>query len=301
MKNVIITGATSFIGLHLINRLLEGNYQIFAVIRPNTQKINALPKDERVKIIEADMSEYRNLNTMINAHCDIYFSLAWNGTRGADRDDLNMQEKNYVYSIEALKSVLLMGCKTVISAGSQAEYGLYNCKISEKTTTRPVTQYGIFKLKFFNDAYRLCKEMKVSFKEPRFFSLYGANDYEGTMIISMVKNMLQNKECRLTECTQMWDFLYISDAIDGLVTLIEKSCDEGAYNFGSGIAKPLKAFIEEMYKITNSQSKLLFGSIPYPSTGMVSIEPDVTKLMEETGWKPKVTFAEGIKKIISSI
>lgn len=58
--------------------------------------------------------------------------------------------------------------------------------------------------------------------EPRFFSLYGPNDYEGTMIISVLKKMLKDLSCDLTECIQIWDFLYIDDAIDALVILIEK-------------------------------------------------------------------------------
>ena len=301
MKRVIVTGATRFIGVPLVKRLLEGPYQVISIVRPNSIKTASLPNTDKIRTIEAEMNDYRNLADLIQEPCDIYFSLAWSGTRGADRNNKDMQEENYRFSMEALTSILSLGCKRVISAGSQAEYGQYNCKISEDTKELPVTEYGKYKLKYYYDAYRVCEEKKIDFKEPRFFSLYGENDFEGTMMISMIKKMLENKDCHLTECVQMWDFLYIADAIEGMMALIQKSCANGAYNFGSGITKPLKEYVEEMHRLTNSKSKLLYGSVPYPATGMVSIEPDITKLKAETGWRPEVPFPEGVKKIIDKI
>ena len=53
-----------------------------------------------------------------------------------------------------------------------------------------------------------------------------------------------------------------------------------------------------MYALTKSTSKLLFGAVEYPHTGMVSIWPDINKL-QETGWAAKVSFAEGIQKVIN--
>ena len=76
-------------------------------------------------------------------------------------------------------------------------------------------------------------------------------------------------------------------------------CEDGAYNFGSGDIRPLKEFVMEMYKITNSKSQLLFGAIPYPQTGMVNVCPDISKLQTQTGWKAKIDFLQGIHKIIN--
>lgn len=299
MKKVIITGATSFIGLRLIKRLIEGPYEIVAIVRPNSPKSSSLPKTDRIKIVEAEMKEYKNLAKLVGDPCDIYFSLAWNGTRGAERNDDTMQEENYKYSMDAVYGAIKLGCTMIVSAGSQAEYGQYNCQIDEGTPEKPVTAYGRYKLKYYYDLYALCKERNIAFKEPRFFSLYGEDDFEGTMVISMIKNMLEDKDCLLTEGVQMWDFLYIADAIEGIVALIEKPCTNGAYNFGSGITKPLKEYIEEMHCLTNSRSQLIYGRVPYPETGMVSIEPDISKLRDETGWFPRVSFSEGVKKIIA--
>lgn len=299
MKKVVVTGATSFIGTHFINYVLENDAQVMAVVRRNSPKINLLPPNNNLSIVEADMESYRDLDKIIGCPCDSFFHLTWNGTRGADRMDTAMQERNYVCSVEAVKAAVRLGCKTFISAGSQAEYGSYNCPITEETICKPNTEYGKQKLRFFDTAQDLCHKNGVHFKEPRFFSLYGPDDFEGTMVISTLKKMFSNQTCELTECVQKWDFLYIDDAVRGIERLLNVECADGAYNFGSGISKELKCYIEEMVRITQSKSTLQYGAVPYPETGMVSIEPVVDKLKKETGWENRTSFNEGIKQIIA--
>ncbi len=303
MKTVAITGATSFIGLHLVEQLLS-DYYILAIIRPDSLKKSLLPNNSRISFIEVDMDDYDKLSVAIGKekNVDTFIHLAWNGTRGNLRNDKKIQEHNLACSLSALKSAVALGVSTFVSAGSQAEYGPWQAetKLVETVTPHPNTEYGKAKLAFYEFALHKCSEKGIRFIEPRFFSLYGPGDFAGTMVISMLKNMLQNKECNLTKSIQTWDFLYIDDAVNGLLNLIQDSSASGIYNFGSGDSHPLKWFIEKMYELTKSRSKLNYGAIPYPLTGMVNVNPDVSRLMA-TGWKPGVSFEEGISAIIKII
>jgi len=301
MKKVIITGATSFIGRHLINELTKHDYKIYAIVRQMSQKALKLSELKNVYLINLEMAKYSEIDQYIDTDCDYLIHFAWEGTRGLDRDNESLQYNNYYYSMELVNAAINLGCKTIISAGSQAEYGICNEVISEYHSCKPTTEYGRYKLKFYEDTYEICEKNNVSFKEPRFFSLYGLDDYEGTMIISTIKKMLNNEICNFTEAKQMWNFLHIDDAIKGIIALIEKECQDGVYNFGSDDTRKLREYIEEIKSLCNSSSELNFGSIPYPSTGIVSIQPDNTKLKEETGWVPQISFNEGINKIISYI
>ena len=97
---------------------------------------------------------------------------------------------------------------------------------------------------------------------------------------------------------ELWDFLYVDDAIDGLYKLIESSGAEGVYNLGFGISKPLKEYILEMANITKTKSDLNFGVVPYPETGIVNTNPSIYKLRKDTDWSPAISFSKGIKKVI---
>ena len=301
MKSIIITGATSFIGIHLINELLSKDIKIYAVVRPGTHKIGLLPRTAKVNLVIAGMDDYNKLRNYIKETCDCFVHLAWNGTRGADRMNSDLQAQNYEYAMDAINSSIHLGCRTFIGAGSQAEYGVYNYQISEETICHPNTEYGKQKLKFFEDASILSMHNDLHYKEPRFFSLYGPGDYEGTMVISTIKKMLRNDRCEFTESKQMWDYLYIADAVNGIIKLMDNDCADGAYNFGYGSSRTLKSYIEDIYRITGSKSEMLFGVIPYPKTGMVSIQPCIDKMKRETGWIPKTAFDKGIKNIMNSL
>lgn len=299
MSRIVVTGATSFIGINLINRLKK-DHQIIAVVRRDSSKISLLPK--QIEVIYSDMAEYGCLAEKIQGNVDIFVHLAWEGTRGESRNDEGLQRKNYICSLEALKSAFCMHVSLFLSAGSQAEYGpwLSAEKLDESCSTLPNTEYGKYKLLFCNEASRLCNGNFVRFIEPRFFSLYGPKDSDSTMIISILRKMLNNEDCELTECIQTWNFLYIDDAIDGLILLMQDAEAKGIYNFGNEESYPLRKYIEDMYIISKSKSKLKFGVVPYPQTGMVNINPDVERL-KNLGWQTKTSFSDGIVKVIRNL
>jgi len=296
MKNIFITGATSFIGVNLIRELYKKN-NIVAIIRKNSKNKYLLEEFKDIKIIELNMDEIDLLPNYIDIKCDIFYHLAWNGTRGESRQDSTLQEENYINSIKALKIAKKLNCKTFISAGSQAEYGNHNNIITETTRELPNTQYGIYKLKFYRYMRTYCKRNNIIYIEPRFFSLYGIGDYEKTLVISTIDKMLNNEEIDLTECIQIWNFLNIKDAIKAL-TLLQETTNSGVYNFGNNISKELKYYIDIIYKVTKTKSKLNYGVVPYPKTGIVNINPSITKLQKEINWQPEISFEKGIEEII---
>ena len=296
MRNMVITGGTSFIGSRLITAC-GASWDITAVVRPGTAR-ERLP--DGVRIVELNLSDYARLGELVGP-CDCFVHLAWNGTRGASRMDAALQQANLDASLCGVRSMLAAGCGKIVTAGSQAEYGPHREQIAEDTPCAPNTEYGKAKLAFFEGASALCREVGVPLIEPRFFSLYGPGDFEGTMVISTLRNMRSGAACALTQGLQMWDFLYIDDAVRALAALCESDGADGVYNFGSGDTRQLRSFIEEMAQITGTNSQLLFGAVPYPETGMVSLWPNVSRLKQELGWTPQVSFAEGIRAILNSM
>lgn len=296
---ICITAANCFIGLPLVKKAAELGWEVIAVVRVGNKQKDFIATIQNTKVIELNLEDYDQLGALVGP-VDCAVLLTWNGTRGKARLDDELQKTNYENNMKAVKSLIDYGCKRIITAGSQAEYGISNEMISEKTECKPNTAYGKYKVLFYKDAYNYCKENKVSLKEPRFFSLYGPGDYENTLIMSNIKKMRANETCDMTPCTQMWDYLFVDDAIEGIIGLCHKECDDGAYNFGSGDCRQLKDFVQEMKSILKSDSKLNFGTVPYTAAGIVSIQPDIHRL-KSTGWKPKVSFKDGVEKIVKAM
>ena len=293
---VCITAANCFIGLPLVKKASSLGWDVVAVVREGNKQKDYIGSLPNTKVFELNLEDYGRIGD-IAGKVDCAVLLAWNGTRGLARFDDKLQESNYIYNLEAVKSLITHGCERIVTAGSQAEYGLCNEVIIETRKCKPNTAYGYYKVKLFEEAADYCQRHGVSIKEPRFFSLYGPGDYENTLIMGNIKKMLADAVCDMTPCTQMWDYLYIDDAVDGIIGLCSKNCPDGAYNFGSGDCTRLKDFVYEMRDVLNSSSDLNFGAVPYTPAGVVSIRPDITRL-KNTGWEPKISFSQGIAKIL---
>jgi nucleoside-diphosphate-sugar epimerase len=291
---IIITGATSFIGERFVKVAVTKEWEVIAVIRKESNKKEHLKLLGVAEIIELNMDEYEHIGDLAGT-CDCFIHFAWDGTRGAERANKELQYANYCNSVHAVESVIRAGCKRIITAGSQAEYGFCNGVIEETLQCDPNTQYGIYKFKLYETVKQLCTNNGIAYKEPRFFSLYGPGDYPKTLIMSMIENMRNDRPCELTQCVQKWDFLYIDDAIEAVVGLCEKECPDGAYNLGSGDVRELKDYVEELKCILHSDSVLHYGSIPYPETGMVSICPSIEKIRRELDWRANTSFCDGIR------
>ena len=94
--------------------------------------------------------------------------------------DRKLQEQNCEYSLQGVRSMIAAGCKCIVSAGSQAEYGPHNEQINENSESAIQIRNTVkAKLKFYNETAKLCESAGVKYREPRFFSLYGPDDYEG--------------------------------------------------------------------------------------------------------------------------
>lgn len=300
MKKFVVTGATSFIGVHLIERLLEEDCIIYAVIRPNSSNAYRLPVSDRVKVIELDLSRIEDLlNYIHEKEVDAFYHLAWEGTRVPYRDDKELQNRNYEGAIKVANISIKLGTKLFVGSGSQAEYGKFNGKVDETYPCKPITEYGKAKYRAYLDIKELMNRNGVRFIWTRIFSVFGKYDYSGTLIMSSLKKLLSNAPIDMTACTQMWDFISVKDVADVFAKFPSEKCENGVYNIASGDAKPLHVFVENMKKITKSDSLLNFGVMPYGKEGPVSFEPVVDKLKNELKWKPNISFEDGIKELIS--
>lgn len=302
MKNVVITGATSFIGIHIIKEYLKNDCKVIAVARPNSKNLNRLPKSNLLTIIEMDMKEIDRITEKIKIEkVDIFYHLAWNGTRLPYRNDAAIQEENYYFAIKAMRAAKLLECNTFIGAGSQAEYGKCIGKISETHSSKPTDEYGKSKLKAYKTLRKIAAKNNIKFIWARIFSVYGIYDYKETLVMSVLHKMIKNENVQLTKCEQMWDFIYVEDLARAMYLLANTSCVDGIYNMASGESRKLKEFIIDMKNTCKSESELQFGAIPYNSETATGFEPLVDKLKQNTGWSCNVNFIDGIEKILKFI
>lgn len=296
----VITGATSFIGLELIDYLLAHNHSVVAVCRQDSKGLSFIPHE--VEIVVSKMCDYGRLCDAI-PKADVFVNLAWGGTGHDGRNVVDIQNENITYTIAAMHAADKMGCKVFVEAGSQAEYGATTEPQTEDSNCNPFSEYGKAKLKVKQELFNLSEQLDINYIHLRIFSLFGEKDHPWTLIMSAVDKMLKNEQLDLSPCTQNWNFLYVKDAVRMITILCENAVDNisfkhEVYNIASDDTRQLKEFVERIKFLTGSSSILNYGAnIPH---NYVSLQPDMRKTIDEIGFNEFHNFDDVICRIVKS-
>lgn len=297
-KTYVVTGATSFIASGLLRELINQGKKVYAVCRPNSKKKYRIPKSDKIEIVECELKRLSELSSKINEKCDVFFHLAWAGT--GDKDNLYLQNQNVQYTLDAVSASSALGCDTFVGAGSQAEYGLVNTKLKPDTPVFPVTGYGMGKLCAGLMSRKACEQLEIRHVWARILSIYGPMDASSTLVMSMINKLITGESPKLTSGGQIWDYLYIDDCSKALYLLSEYGQASHIYNLGSGEEVLLKKYAEKIQKVVNPDVAIQFGAIPYNENTPMFLSADITSLKKDTGFSPKISFEEGINKVLAS-
>lgn len=297
-ERVVITGPTGAIGMALIYKCLEEGCEVLAICHPGSARNQYIPQNPKVTIIEADMDDYRKLDLFKDRDYNIFYHLAWNGTFGADRNNMLMQIKNIENSLHSVKLAAYLGCETYIGVGSQAEYGRTEGMLKEDTPTFPETGYGIAKLCACRTTREVSQSLGMRHVWVRVLSVYGPYDRGETMISSALTRMMANEETAFTPGEQLWDYLYSEDAADALFQIGRHPVSGKTYCLGSGHAQKLKEYIHQMQEETGCRAEVKLGAMEYAPNQVMYLCADISELTKDTGFVPQTDFRTGIRKTI---
>lgn len=306
MKRIVVTGATSMIGVALINKAIKDQdiEKVYAIVRHNTEKINRLAKSSKIQIIHCDNDDYGKLVNCISYTCDVFYHLAWPRTATYDEkyEDIKIKSDNIQIVLETIKIAHELGCQKYIGAGSQSEYGIgYERLITPSDYCNPVRADGIIHLAAGKLGAALAAKYGMDYFWVRIFSIYGKNDRDNSMISSTVRKMMNGEKCAFTSSEQMWDYLNEEDAGEAFYCIGKNAIGNKVYCLGSGKTKKLKEYIETIKSVVAPSEVLTFGEVPYPDNPVMFLGADISALIEDTGWYPKIDFKTGIEKIYNAL
>ena len=301
MKLIVVTGATSMIGVALIEECLRHDIEIYAVVRSSSGKAGRLPLNDKIHLTDCSLEDLSDLPGRIPGGCDTFYHIAWGNTGEARNKSTELQSRNIFYTLQAVRAAAELGCRRFIGAGSQAEYGPMDVeKISPDSPVNPSTPYGASKLAAGHLAGMLCRELGMECIWPRIFSVYGKYEKETTMVASGLRKMLAGEPTEFTPAMQRWDYLYSRDAGRAFYLIGEKGNGGSVSCVGSGQARPLKESIDEMAALTGA-GKPGIGAKPYPPGAVMNLCADIGTLTGDTGFIPEYTFEQGIRETIEWI
>ena len=303
MKKAVITGATGAIGRALIRACMEAGYEVLTVVHSGSPRAAELETVEHCRVLRLDLSEYDNAVSEMEKQglepsgYELFFHLAWMAPFGRDRDNLCLQLDNVRASLAAVQFAKALGCSTFIGTGSQAEYGRTEGILRPDTPAFPETGYGIAKLCAGQLTRLSCGQLGLRHIWCRVLSVYGPFDRDQTLISTAVIRMTAGEETEFTPCDQMWDYIYSDDAAGAILLAGQKGESGQVYLIGSGEVHPLREYIEKIAEVTGYRKEIGFGKRPYNDKQVMYLQADTAGL-RELGFRPQVSFEEGIRRIL---
>lgn len=322
---VIITGATGAIGHALIAECIKQNIEVLAICHRGSKRaglladevermlqsehagLNGELPDHLLKIEYLNLDEYatglHSMQLTSSEKCDskpydIFFHMAWNGTTGASRNDEALQQQNAAYSLDAVRLAKKLGCHTFVFAGSQAEYGRVEGKLTADTATYPENEYGKYKLQAGEKTRALCESLSIKHIWARILSVYGPYDSKTSMIMSAISKLRNGEIAEFTKGEQQWDYLYSSDAANALLLTAVKGKHGSIYPIGSGRVRALSEYIQVLKNQIDPHANIELGAVPYAPKQVMYLCADIAQLKQDTGFEPKTEFEDGIREIL---
>ncbi len=306
MNCVMLTGATSMIGCALIKECIRNNVRVIALARKGSAKLSRLPASPLVAVIECDLDKMAGLDAAAVAEAaggaasiDCFYHFGWTYTDHEGRNNPEKQELNVRYTLDAVSLASRCGCRKFVGAGSQAEYGRVSVPLNDDVPCRPEIAYGVCKHAAGLLAAMKCREMGMAFNWVRILSVYGTNDSPATLIKTFMAHCKSGEKMDLGPCTHQWDYLFEEDAGKAFYILGGRGTDGSTYCLGSGESRPLKDYLEEITALVNpSYTGACYGAVPYNARSVTYLRADISDLTADTGWKPSVTFKDGIGRML---
>lgn len=305
---ILITGAASFIGRHLVDCFLRKGDEVLALVRENARgKEHLLKYNDNFKLIISDINDIEKLNEDF----DICIHLAWGGIGKTGRMDKSIQNENIENTIKLMEVCKRNNAKRFLFAGSQAEYGQtlediikrygHNFDLTslreqkEDSPAKPKSEYGRSKLYLKTRLKELGDILGIEYVHMRIFSVFGEGDHETSLISSCMGKFKENTDICIGECIQSWNYIYIKDLCEAF-NLLAKADLRGEYvfNIAGNENKILMDYVKEIKGILNSSSNIIIEKRDGADEGIPFLNPSIQRL-KKLGFKEAYGFKRGIR------
>jgi len=298
VKNVVVTGAGGFMGRSLINTLLRQGVHVYALDLLGGQI--TLPANEKICFIPMKEGSFEGVaDQMKQIEIDTFYHLAWAGVSTTHKNDFILQSSNINLTLKAMELAGKLGAKKIICPGSTSEYAYCGQTVNGHNLPAPADMYAACKLATYFTAQLFAKQHNLPLIWLLIASTYGPGRNDNNIITYSINTLLDGKKPSYTQLEQKWDYLYIDDLISALYLVGEKGIPGSTYPIGSGIAKSLAEYIIILRNKIDPNLPLGIGEIPYKTAQIDHSIVDISLLQAHTGFKPLVSFEEGILRTIS--
>lgn len=294
MKNIVVTGATGFVGSNLVRFLSKKDFKIFVIVRKDSDLKNLSD------LLETKLEIFRydnDLNLLIDYFCNVQpiyvFHLASNFIAEHEPYQVDsLVQSNITFGLHLLEAMKGAGVKHLVNTGTSWQH-------YKNEPYNPVCLYAATKQAFESliEYYVQAEGFKVV--TLKLFDTYGETDSRPKLINLLNKFADENKVLNMSPGEQYLDLVHVDDVCEAFFIgskLIGNADYQGhkSYAVSSQMRFTLKQVIELFETISGKQIKVNWGGKPYRKREVMTVWNNGQPLPK---WKPSISLKEGLSKL----
>jgi hypothetical protein len=291
MRSAIVTGANGFVGSEIVRNLVNHGFNVYALYNRSKNRLETI---EKCRTVHCPMDQFSKIPEKIQDSPDFIFHCAWSGSSGEDRTNIQLQLSNVTSTCALIEAAKIVGAKRVIVAGSIMEDEVKAVTDSNGSHPSKSYIYGAAKYSAHMMAKPLAVSLGVDLIWAKITNAYGVGELSPRMLNSTIRKCINLEAPSFTAATQNYDFIYVTDVAEAFRLIAEKGSSYSEYVVGSGEAKPLRNFLEDLRLSIGNGLPFLYGNIPYTGVNLPLEKFSTEPLFRDTSFKTQIPFPVGV-------
>ena len=258
---VLVTGASGFVGRHLVAALLGRGCEVRAVAR-NAETAARMPWINAVEFVAADLHAADLDVGALADGIDALAHLAWPGL--PNYQGLVHFEQNLMADYRFIKGTVEAGVSQVLVTGTCFEYGQQSGPLSEQAAAQPSNPYGLAKntLRLFLQSLQQVQPFTLQWA--RLFYLHGEGQNPHSLLAALDRAIEAGDETfNMSAGEQLRDYLAIETAAGYLAAILQQRHFDGVINCASGQPVSVRSLVEQRLRERGAAIRLNLGHYPY--------------------------------------
>lgn len=294
-QNILLTGASGFLGANLLKRLLDFSDRIHILVRPNSDLWRIQDITSYVSLHRVDLENFSELEQVIQGISpSVIFHTAAEGVSSAHRNDRKTLLCNVLGTFNLLKATESIDYEYFLHFGGSSEYAKIDHPLRETDRIAPSTFYGVTKASSTLLAEQYAQETGKPLCVLRPFSIYGPLESSRRLIPTVFDAAYTGRALQLTTPGYARDYIYVEDVVDACLYFWKKKIAGEIINIGTGVQTTNEKVVAMIEEITGKKVLLLQGAYAPHRSDRKIWKADISKA-KAYGWNSHYSLQEGLE------
>ena len=304
--NVLVTGASGFVGPYLLQLLKEHGHEVTAIglsVGNLKDRFDVVTIEQDILDAEGMKRNFMKICPEVVVHLAAISNVGLSWQNPALAVDVNV--RGTINVLEALH--FSNPAAKLIIIGSSDEYGLsaqMEIPLTEDVLCQPQSPYAITKYCAEQLCLQLAGKYNMRIIQTRSFNHYGPGQRQGFVVPDFASQIVAMERYLIPPVLHVGnlesyrDFTYVADVVKAYVALVEHEVPSGVYNICSGKARKISEVLNRLLDLAQIKIDIKLDAGKLRPSDVPYFVGNPQKIQEATGWKAQYSFEQGLRDVL---